>query len=931
MGSMRWKRLPGAPFNGGLSQVGLNYIGDSGAYPFLNMLKSMPAWSVSDNSSNPVPPDILDDNGWPIAIQFGGVKGSIPMPSQTSRPGNICITWDGTGTISAGAGGSTLTTKTFTGSISGTVLTIPGAITGGPFQYGERVTGTGVTAQTIIMSQLSGTTYRVSKSQTVASTAMTASGGSSSSSGTTDAGFFACTAVTATFIFGITAIGSSSDYISNVQIFHVDDAALLQAGNVFGQQFLTRLAEANFGVIRFLNWQNGNTTNVTTWATRKPLTYWSWNAYQWKNSLYCNGTTNVSAAFSAVAPSAWPGTVGGKPPDKTLIHVKFSASSASTTPTLKITGGAGGDTGDILILNEYAGALSSGSNSLIVGGTYQSIGTLVYDATLDAWIKQGGDIAMASTGIGNGAPIEIMLQLCKEARSHPYFVTPPLALDPMTDFVPELALACKNYAAANAPWMITRIEGPNELWNNGPGFYQTPYATAKAAINWAGGNYHSENGKWMSTIGQACAAVFGLGNLDVTYQVICGVQTTQGGSTSGSDERLSAAKYVAQAAAAQSLVWSGGTINFTKSAASGWTSHVAVVQYISPTRRFTAQELTDGFSYSVTNRGNSSAQAVLAASYVDTLTGASANYNLAQNNAYYIAWKAWAAGFGVNKMCGYEGNYSPDLLQGLGGGNAVNTAWYSSVTGATKDATGCVLALNANCTSSETSANAIPGNPGATGMAVIMSGVGGMTQLNNPGLRSVTFASGGSANISGTNTLILNQAVYFYGTLPNELTYDLRIQGEVHSTDQSIPYYVVSAGNPFQISATRGGSAITFNSAGSSVTAQECWFVLSVPDGTHMKLDVDSSAFTTYTSGGFAIYVNSHNYSNNLRHAGKLSPNLEGYTTTNYDNFVAAGGEFPSAYQFSGKSPSVDVWSINEDVYESPVQPQMAAIIAFNH
>jgi hypothetical protein len=916
-------------FNGGRSQVGFNSAGgSSGGYEFLNILKGAPAWSVFDNSSNPVPPDILDTNGYPLAIQNGGVKVSLPIPSQTARPGNYCVTWDGTGTISCGAGGSTLTSKTFTGSISGNILTVPGSITGGPFQFGERVTGTGVLANTIIMNQTGATTYTVSKSQTVASTSMTASGGSSSSSGTTDAGFFACTVATSLLIFSITTLPSApSNYISNVQIFHVDDAALLQAGNVFGQQFKARLAAANFGIYRFLNWQDGNITNITNWASRKSTSHWSWTAYEHRNSIYCGATTNVSSAYSAAAPSAWPGTVAGRPPDKTMVTVKFNASSASTAPTLKITGGSGGDTGDITILNEYSNALSSGTNSLIEGGSFRSVATLVYDAKLDGWIKQGGDIAEGSQGIGNGVPFEIMLRLCREMGAHPCFILPPLAMDPMTDFVPELA----NFLKINKPsWMIPQIEGPNETWNTGAGFYQTTYASNIAAINWVGGNYHSEYGKWMSTIGQACAAVFGLANLGVTYHVVCGVQTSTGGSTSTSDERLSSAKYVAQAAAAQSLTWSGGTINFTKSAASGWVSHVCCATYISPTRRYTTQDLTDGFSYSVTNRGNSSAQATIATDYVDTLVGAAdGHFNLSQCSAYYTAWKAWAAGFGVTRMCAYEGGYSPDNLQGLAGGNPTNTAWYSSVIGATKDATGCVLTLSATCNNSEFSN--ISGNPGAAGMAVVMSGVGGMTQLNNPGVRSVTFAGGGSANISGTNTLILNQAVYFLGTLPSELTTDLRIQAQNGSANQSIPYYVVSAGNPFQISATRGGAAITFNSVGSGVTAQECWFVLSVPTGTTMKLDVDSSTFSTYTSSGFAVYVNSMNYSNNLRYAGKLASNLQGYTTTNYNNFTSAGGEFPSAYNITGPTPSVNIWSFVEDVYETPNQPQMTAIIAYNH
>lgn len=65
----------------------------------------------------------------------------------------------------------------FTGSIVGTTLTIPGAVTG-TVVPGQTVTGSGVTASTLIVSQLTGTeggtgTYEVSISQSASSTAMT--------------------------------------------------------------------------------------------------------------------------------------------------------------------------------------------------------------------------------------------------------------------------------------------------------------------------------------------------------------------------------------------------------------------------------------------------------------------------------------------------------------------------------------------------------------------------------------------------------------------------------------------------------------------------------------------------------------------------------------------------------------------------------------
>lgn len=64
-----------------------------------------------------------------------------------------------------------LNAATFTGSISGTTLSIPGAVTG-TIGVGMALTGTNVVAGTVIVQQLTTTTWQVSISQTVASTAM---------------------------------------------------------------------------------------------------------------------------------------------------------------------------------------------------------------------------------------------------------------------------------------------------------------------------------------------------------------------------------------------------------------------------------------------------------------------------------------------------------------------------------------------------------------------------------------------------------------------------------------------------------------------------------------------------------------------------------------------------------------------------------------
>jgi hypothetical protein len=555
-------------FNGGRSQVNLNFLQGGGDYPFLNCLKTAQNWGLMDNSGWP-DPDTLDSDGYPISISHGGVYTVFFVPSQASRPGNYVITWNGNGTVFCGM------------------------------------------------------------SNTPVSGSKTSTNGS---------GRYVFSTTETRFVIGIQSIGTPR--ISNLQVFHINDETALNAGQVFGAKFKQRLVEANFGVIRFLNWQSGNTTNVTTWATRKPITHVFYSGSEFRASLYAGLTTNVDASYSAQLP-------GFTLADKATVIVKFNASNNGAC-TLNVNG-----TGAINILNEYSGPLSSGSNSYIVGGTWQSLATLVYDATLNGWIKQGGDIAVGSSGLNSGCPPELMMRLCAEVGAHPHFVTPPLAIDPATDYMPRLATYCRDNAP---PWMMPRFEGPNELWNFGAGFYQTGYASAKATAYGWGADFHNWYGKAMSVLGQAASSVYAGDR--TRYQVLCGVQTAAGdtvGGTASSDARLTSAKYITQAAAAQSP--------YAKSPASNWVTHICCAQYFTPSEYGTPQEVADAAAYAAA-AGNPSSQLSIAAAYLNTANSGSGPYTISKCAIFYANWKAWAWRLGIQRMCGYEGGYSPDYTGG---------------------------------------------------------------------------------------------------------------------------------------------------------------------------------------------------------------------------------------------------------------------------
>lgn len=663
----------GSSFNGGKSQVNLNFLQTAGDYPFLNCLKTAQAWGFINNASAPVTPDLLDADGYPTSIINTGVNTVFYVPTQAARPGNYVITWDGTGTIFCG--------------MSNTLVS-----------------------------------------------------GSKTSSGGAGAGRYVFSTVDFRFSVGISSIGSPR--ITNLKVFHVDDEISINAGQVFGAKFKQRLQEANFGVIRFLNWQLGNTSQATTWLTRRAISYVWYSGAERRPSIYGGVTTNIANAYSVAIPPihtstglAW--NNGDSPNQGDTISIVFNA-SATQSGTCSLQVGTGGTSSAINILNQFTNPLSVGSNSYPIAGTFQSMATLVFDATLNAWIKQGGDAALGSVGLNNGVPPELMVQLCKEVGAHPYFVAPAYAVDPMTDFFPSLAAYCKSYTPSNAPWMVPRFEGPNELWNGGAGgAYDTGYANSKAnayhaadPTHWtATGDYQNWYGKIMSTIGQAINAVYG-GTVGTqsAYQVICGVQTGTGntfpGGTNASNPRLSSAAYISQSAPPQ--------VGYTQTAASGWVTHICCAQYIGPSDTGTGAETTlaasfagkafvasissDVMTVTALNASNSAAFAVgdtifgteiyavgggipagVTIASFGTGVGGTGTYNLSSSGlttasqnmtgatdltapntfadttnsgggaftvfaclTLYTNWKAWAQSFGINKMCGYEGGYSPD-------------------------------------------------------------------------------------------------------------------------------------------------------------------------------------------------------------------------------------------------------------------------------
>lgn len=222
-------------FNGGISQGQSNFLQNGGDYPFLNHMLTAQSWAYVNNSGWPKPNE-LGANGYPVStISNGGVATVFQIPSQTNRPGSYTVVTNGKGTIAASGLSSTA------------------------------VNGTGV--QTVISA--------------------------------------AALAAVTSVAFQITATDATNP-ISYVAFVFTADIAGISAGNVqsylqtqlFNAQFLAIKKQVNWGVERFLNWQNGNFSNETNWASRKPLTHWSYGASQFPNALYAGATTSVLNDYS---------------------------------------------------------------------------------------------------------------------------------------------------------------------------------------------------------------------------------------------------------------------------------------------------------------------------------------------------------------------------------------------------------------------------------------------------------------------------------------------------------------------------------------------------------------------------------------------------------------------------------------------------------
>lgn len=234
---------------------------------------------------------------------------------------------------------------------------------------------------------------------------------------------------------------------SNARLYRADQATNVANGETWNPDFLTRYLAMNPGVLRFMDWQSTNGSDITKWAHRGVAADFSYGADRWLTASWGGtiaGTNTYTGFASANTPVSWT--------DKE-IYQGFVTHVSTGPSTLNI-----GARGPKTIVDRYNQAIGSGT----IAAT--SVATFVYDADLDKAIY-------FDFGLSAQVPYELLIDLCNAINAHGYFNIPFYADD---DYVTQGSTLWKNTANAG---LIEHDEYSNEIWNDV--FSQTALASAK--------------------------------------------------------------------------------------------------------------------------------------------------------------------------------------------------------------------------------------------------------------------------------------------------------------------------------------------------------------------------------------------------------------------------------------------------------------------
>jgi hypothetical protein len=508
--------------------------------------------------------------------------------------------------------------------------------------------------------------------------------------------------------------------VTNIEFCHEDDEALLDAGDEFSPLFISKMQEANFGVIRFMDWQQTNVSqHPAAWSDRKPDGYVFNYAPEMRASIYAGSTTmGATDVYTA-------SLTGFVLEDKAKVIVYWDVSCTGTAPTLNVE-----STGAKVVRTQLGGVMSSSHRPILGRFSF-----LVYDEELDCWCKEGGDSLIPHMFLPNYAPIESMVRLCNLLGAHPWFHFPHFTADTPggnKDYVSGLATYCRDNLDAG---LIPRFEVGNEVWNPGAGFFGTSYGTTKGAAVWGTGSFHDWYGRAVSQCGAIVDSVF---SGDPTkYWMVCAVQTGAGGTNSLATRLGTSGKYVTVDA---------GDPPYT------YAKYLAVANYWG-SYPVVDEELNLAWEYST-------ASAARKLEIVEELvtTGQDISdfpdqnghrWNMGYRLAEVEDWRAAAAAAPYSATTTfYEGGWSPDYSS-----SNATIFQFGTITGISRGAT-TVISIQRRADSVYTST--IP----AVGMRVQFQTVGGTTELNYATNGNVEYTVTARDDVNYTFTIAVDSSGY---------------------------------------------------------------------------------------------------------------------------------------------------------------------------
>lgn len=711
----------------------------------------------------------------------------------------------------------------------------------------------------------------------------------------------------------------SSPAVSQLVVMYADLETTYNNGEMFDPQAINIVRNTlRAGTVRFLNWQGfssgANNSNVTTWESEKSESYFSYAAGEFRNvaatgrpALWAGSTTHSGQDYSITFGS-------GGPSDKQMIQLKFDASATQTTTSLGTLSTAfPGAVSSAIVVHWPAHGFSGGEPVGFIGSTGTPLPgpmgsginyyvTTIIDAdNFNISLTSGGSNLVKTSSGTAGSTINAIRMPTLNLNSAGVVPIRTNAGDPGGQFGGTQPTTGKLntlvYDADMASWMLWSgsvdlggiINGvpPSVMLQfckevGAHCWFVTPFMAADPMTNWASSlaSYMRANKPpWMKV------RVEGVNELWNSGAAFLGTR----------------------------YAWNKAFIHWgTSFDVNNWYGKIistigqdVQTTFASDTTQYDVMgcvQASTGDSPTADNDRFNSTQYVAQSAPAQSgyLKQAAYRYVTQGCEAMYVQSAYYGFPPELSYAYDYAVNGNATALQNYVDGMVVNTGSSSTRSNQNLINTGTrysnlgtyfagpwggsfVLGMMAY----EGAANAIPATASNS-----TAGITGATQANPVVLTLPTSLINGNQNGSAASNSPTPSAM---------VGMSLSISGVVGMTQLN--------GNTYTVSAINVGA-----------------------DPTKVAINVDGTAFSTYVSSGTAVYVSATSYLNTLRSAYRLHPSMQNYTyggaTSNYQNWLNAGGTWPSHFDFSSANSP---WALYQpDDYTLTPSPQAIGIHNFN-